>query len=97
MIETVISSALAVIINIGLIGWVYKVMNSNIEAQRLYFEREVKDLREQIVELRNSESRWIMKYRTMYEHFRTHKGCGKDGKCGAWDSYIDKINQEGII
>ena len=90
-------SVLALIINMGVIGWVYKVMQSNIENQRLYFEREVSDLRAQIDVLRNSESRWIQKYRTMYEHFRAHKGCGKDGKCQAWDSYIDKINGEGLV
>lgn len=96
MVETVIGSVVGLVINIGLIGWVYKVMQANIDAQRLYFEREVKDLREQIIELRNSESRWILKYRTMYEHFRQHKDCLNGGVCNAWESYIEKINKEGI-
>ena len=97
MSETIIMSVLALIINMGVIGWVYKVMQSNVENQRIYFEREVKDLREQINVLRNSESRWIQKYRQIYEHFRLHSDCEKGGVCKAWESYIQKVNSDGGI
>lgn len=97
MTDAIMLSAVALIINMGVIGWVYKVMQSNVENQRIYFEREVKDLREQISVLRNSESRWIQKYRTMYEHFRMHRECKHGGNCGVWDSYLEKINDEGIV
>lgn len=96
MTETMLLSAVALMINMGVIGWVYKVMQSNIENQRVYFEREVKDLRSQIDVLRNSESRWIQKYRVMYEHFRQHRDCKHGGSCTAWETYIEKIDREGL-
>lgn len=94
MTETILLSVAALIINMGVIGWVYKVMQSNVENQRIYFEREVRDLRDQISVLRNSESRWIQKYRTMYEHFRQNRECEKCGSTSVWDSYVDKLNND---
>jgi uncharacterized membrane-anchored protein YhcB (DUF1043 family) len=101
MTENITISLVALLVNAGIIGWVYKVMQSNIENQRVYFEREVRDLKEeiasqqrQIENLSTSESRLKQKYRIMYEHFRLHKECKHGGNCGAWDSYIEKVNNE---
>ena len=97
MTEAILTGIAAVLFNGAVVSWVYKVMQSNIENQRLYFEREVKDLRAQIDTLRNSESRWIQKYKQIYEHFRTHKGCSKSGECSAWSSYLEKINNDSLL
>lgn len=87
------------LVNGGLITWVYKVMNDQMKAQKSNFEHQITQLRAEIDGLRQSENRFIQKYKFIYNHFRTFKCANNNdgGKCNAFDAYMDKLEQEGGI
>lgn len=92
----IILTAASFFVNGGLLAWVYKVMESQMKIQKENFQHEILQLRAEIEGLRRSESRFIEKYKMIYNHFRTFK-CPKNPgeRCKGYEAYMEELEQKG--
>lgn len=88
MIENVslVISAIALLLSVGLTTWVYKIMETRIQF-----------LKEDIEKLKNSEGRWIVKYRKVAQLILKHRECSPGNPCKIHEEYVKMIEEDGII
>lgn len=83
---SLVISAIALLLSVGLTTWVYKIMETRIQF-----------LKEDIEKLKNSEGRWIIKYRKVAQLILSRKECSAGSPCKVHEEFIKMIEDEGLI
>jgi hypothetical protein len=88
MIEkvSILIASIALISSVGINAWTFKIMETRIQF-----------LKEDIEKLKNSEGKWIVKYRRLVQLILKHRECTPGKECVIHKTYIDTIEDEGVI
>jgi hypothetical protein len=91
--SAIISGLGGLAVSTGITMWVYKTLNATITNLR----DEIKGLKEQILEIRNSEAKWYHKTHKLASILNRTKHCKNNEECSVRAEYEKYMEDEGII
>jgi hypothetical protein len=92
-ITPLLTGGFGLLLSTGITMWVYKTLNSTIQ----HLREEVKSLKEQILELKQSEYKWYHKTHRLAAILNRSKRCQNSNECEVKKAYDKYIEEEGVI